>query len=403
MKKNLTAKQYCIRIAISLGHAILMLAITILLQYTGNIRFDEVVFFKVFAIGKHNIFRSDIKPVKDSVIFLDISKDQVMVDDTALNYGRVNITDRAMLAGFFSQLNQHPDSYKAVICDIAFNYPSPDDTALKPVIEKAKRVFIPVTLVKGKALAPLFRCKAGATDYTVNDGDFVKYPLFYTDSLKSLPLLLAEDARKEYQHHNGLTFESHRLTFNTVIPEFYYRNIDLTRDSLAPKVHRRPNLFYLGEILPSRDFFNQYLKDKYIVVGDFTNDNHDTYLGKMPGPLIVFDTYLTLRENSLALSWTWVIVLMVVFAAVSYHLFYGGEKDAATIAEKVKVSFIREFIKKYLGYLGILILLNILSYWCFGIFISFFYLATYLTIVHTLVQKLPVFRRTKKLSDLLNS
>src|ERR1700744_5298035 len=75
-----------LKLFLSLLHGIFMVCLTILLQYTGNLRFDEVGFFKAFAITKHSILGIDKKPVGDSIVCLDVSKDQVMVADTGMNY-----------------------------------------------------------------------------------------------------------------------------------------------------------------------------------------------------------------------------------------------------------------------------------------------------------------------------
>ncbi|TCZ74067.1 CHASE2 domain-containing protein [Flaviaesturariibacter aridisoli] len=385
-------KRLPLKIVVCVTHAILLVVITIMLQYVGKTRFDEIAFFKAFAITKHNIFRIDNKPVKDSICCLDVSKDQVMVDDTGMNYGRVPITNRQMLAKFFTILNQHKGKYKTVLCDIAFTIPSPDDTSLKAPFEQAGNVFTFLSIHNGKPDKPLFSGRYGAADYTVNGGDFVKYPLFYNDTLRSLPLVMMDTADDKFYHDHLLTYEKNQIAFNTFIPEFYYRNQDLHTINKGDKY---ANLFYMGEVIDRPDFFENCVKDKYVLVGDFDNDKHPTYLGEISGTLILFDAYLTLRTHNLAISYIWLALLFLIYTIISYFLFYAPEKGVVKIAEKVKISFIKEFLTKYISYLGLLIGINLVSFYFFGIFISLFYLATYLTFVRTIIKKIIVYKRDK--------
>src|SRR6202012_1181742 len=135
-----------------------------------------------------------------SIVCLDVSKDQVMGADTGMNYGKIHITDRALLTKVFNVLNKHKGDYKAVLCDVAFTIPSPeDDTAFKFQFENARRVYTFLTMNDNKPGKPLFKGKYGAADYTVIGSDFVKYPLFYNDSLQSLPVCMVQGKGKFYK------------------------------------------------------------------------------------------------------------------------------------------------------------------------------------------------------------
>ena len=134
------------------------MGLTFLLQYTSVVRFDEIGFFKLFANVKYRVLHIDPKPVGDSIAFLDISKDLQLVDDTAAGYGSVVITDRTLLTKLFLLLNRHADEYRGILCDLSFDYPSADDTAMKKAIENSARLVTAVSLNKGQVLPPLFTC-----------------------------------------------------------------------------------------------------------------------------------------------------------------------------------------------------------------------------------------------------
>ena len=385
---------------LTLINAIFLILFTFLLQYTDFIRFDEIGFFRAFAIVKHNILALDKKPALDSITFLDVSKDLEIVGDTSIyTYGDVVVTNRKKLAEFFSILNKHPEEYKYVICDMSFDYPSPNDSILKAQIEIAKKVIVASTIKNNRIVGQLFNVPNGSVSYTLNKGKFVKLDIFDHGTIKTLPVKLVENLTKDtFTCKYGLVFKNQKLTFNTIIPELYYRPHDLVRDTNTnpTKLNRKANLFYLGEILAdTTEFFKTYLRGKYIIVGNFETDMHSTYLGKFPGSLILFDTFLTLREQSKPISWVWIFILFMTFFLISYFIFIHPEKSFEEFPKKVKISFLRNFLKKYFSYVGILICLNVISYIYFGVFISLLYVASYLTLLKIFIEKRKHFIKSR--------
>ncbi|MEO8764767.1 MAG: hypothetical protein ABI416_10790 [Ginsengibacter sp.] len=387
-------RNYKLKLAFVLGNTSFMLVFTILLQYTSIIRFDETEFYKLFAIATHDILKIDNKSAFDSTIFIDVSKDPEIVDDSSFNYGKVVITDRHVLADFFSTLNQHPNEYKYVFCDISFDYNSPNDPALKLQIEKNENLIISASFKDNKVVKPIFNVPYGCVDYTLNKGSFIKMPLFYDDSTKSLPVKLAEYTTiNRYTHRHGLTFMNNRLSFNTVVPEFYYRRADLI--TIGTSKSKIQNLYYLGELLTIPDYFNKFLKNKFIIMGDFSTDNHATFLGPMPGALILFDTYLTLKGKPIVISWVWLTLLFLIFFTISYFIFIHPEQKFEKLHIKTKLPVLESYLKKYVSYLGIFSVINIISYLFFREFISLFFLATYLTFLELLIEKRGNYLKSK--------
>ncbi len=170
-----------------------------------------------------------------------------------------------------------------------------------------------------------------------------------------------------------------------MIPEFYYRPKDL-KNSIGTNESNKANLYYLGNFLEIPNYFEE-LKDKYIIIGDFTSDIHSTYLGDMPGSLILFDTYLTIRSKSINISASWLLLLFLIYLILSYFIFIRSELRFEQLQKRIKIPFLKSFVKKYVSYLGILIGLNVLSYAFFGVFISLFFLATYLTLLELAIEK----------------
>ncbi|MEO6849114.1 MAG: hypothetical protein ABI203_05755, partial [Mucilaginibacter sp.] len=184
---------------------------------------------------------------------------------------------------------------------------------------------------------------------------------------------------------NGfMIYLENKPTFNTIIPNFYYKNSDLI-DTYGNKPI---NTYYLGELLADPECFT-VLKDKFIIIGDIKNDVHITYSGGVPGMLILWNSYLTLFATKTQVSFQWLGVLFIFYALLSYWIIIHPDRKLKEIHEKINTSVAGNFIIKYISFIGFLILINIISYFFFGLFVSLFYIASYLTFLQMLIDKLP--------------
>jgi hypothetical protein len=374
-KKNSKYKKDGWQIFLVIGHTLWLLVLTILLQYSSLVRVDEVPYFKAEFIIKKLLFSDDKKPVGDSVVFLDDSKDIVLHSRPDYRGADTVIRDRSKLTRLFTILNRTPSLYRFILCDIVLSDTSNSkvDSALKIQIEKLPR-FITASELRGtQLLKPIFKVNSACVNYSpVEQSTFVKMPLFYNDSLKSLPVALCElSSPLKFTRKHDITFVNGRPSFNYIIPDFYYRPQNIK------EIQSRP----LGSLLLYPDStISNFLKNKWIVIGDLSNDRHDTYASSLPGCFILFNTYLTLMNTKAAvITWPWVLILLIVYGIISYRIICRKRAEIST-PERIKhVPFLRSIFIKYFSFLGICILLNLFSYLFFGIFISMFYMATYLT------------------------
>jgi hypothetical protein len=386
------------KILLSALNAGVLVILSIAFQYISYVRADETLFYKWFAILRHNVLKMDRKPLKDSVVFLDVSKDLQIVSDTFPNYGFVTITNRKVLNAFFNEINKNNTRYKYIICDLSFDYPSEYDSLLKSSIEKTTGLIVAASSSPSGLKAPLFDVETSSVEYGVNNRSFVKMPLYDAFAMTLPTKLITRTAGKRYSRRYGLTFEDGWLAFNTIIPNFYYRPRDLVRGSVDAK----PNLHYLGEIIKDSTYFEHFLKDKLIILGDFSTDIHATYLGPTPGPLILLNTYLTMKEKSAKVSIQWVVVIFFVYFILSYLIFVHPNVKLHEMKEKVKYKFIKKVVGKYVSYMGIMIVVGFFSFTTFGIFVSLFYVASYLTILELLLEKRRSYRSSKNIVQFIN-
>lgn len=379
-------KKFKFKFFLVLVNTLFLVLYTIALQYGSLTRSDESKFLGWASTFKHNILGIDPKPDEANVIFLDVSKDIVTVDDPDFTYSgtdsilgaKVIIKDRKKLALLCRELNKNPNSYKYVFCDILFDYTSPDDAVFGPIIAKTKHLTATNIFENNQYIKPIFKISSGCVNYDlISQSSFSKMPLLYGDTIKSLPILVYENTTGIRVHKkNYLTYFDKQLAFNTIIPEMYYRPADLRRFDQDGK---KANFFYLGDVITKRNFFNDYLKGKFIIIGDFSGDKHSTFAGSIPGCIILFNIYLTLLNHAPIFSLVWVLLLLVIYFIISYLMIMHSEKKIKDIHDKIHVLFFKKMILKYISFIGILITIDLISYLFYATFISVFYIATYLT------------------------
>lgn len=365
-------------------HAVWLVGLTILFQYIPFTRSDELDFLKWAAILRHNILLSDQKPLSDSVVFIDVSYDLDLIPSDKYTGAKQVVSNRSQLASLLSIINKHPDEYKYVLCDILLSDSTSTDDSLKIQLSMTRRIITSAYIdEENKVIVqPVFDIPSGIVNYNALDQSvFYKLPIMYQDSLKSLPVKLFEAvSNTRYRHKWGITTVDGWWSFNYILPEYYYRERDLQYSGA------HPNAFYLGELLLLKDDCFEVLKNKYIIIANYAEDNHNTYLGKMPGALILWDCFLTLKYSSTRISIGWMIMLYVIYWVASLIIFcYPGR--TTEVIDRLPKELLKKVLLKYISAFTLCIIIDYLSMFLFGTFISIFYMATYLTVCALAIEK----------------
>jgi hypothetical protein len=380
-------------------HALFLLGFTVFLQFTYFIRPDEYAVLKMASVLKHNIFKRDLKPVADSIRLINTAEDLSLIADLSSFKGNSHvssakrvITDRKKLGQLFHILNGHPGEYRYILCDVQFSGESTDDTLLKNEIEKNRNCIVSSELQDGQLIKPIFDVKNGCTSFEVaSDNVLVKVPVFVGDSVKSLPVLMYEDlTANQFIRKKSFPFLNGKPAFASIIPEMYYRPHDI-------ELHQNtdPYLMNLWQVLIDQKAFDHFLKNKYIIIGDFKTDMHNTYYGSVPGPLILFNTFLTLKENSDRISMGWLVFLFIVYLFISYRIVFRVRSPENLKETMNKNILFRKYIVKYVSWLGVFICISLISFFIFNRLISVFYIVTYLTALEFLIEKWPAIKSFK--------
>ena len=139
---------------------------------------------------------------------------------------------------------------------------------------------------------------------------------------------------------------------------------------------------YYQNLNKINDVYNlsEMAKNKYVVVGNMIDDKHDTFFGKIPGSVVIFSAYWSLKngENVVKL---WIEVLFfMLFFCISLSLF-----SKEPVIEKISwvrksKSKILHFVMTFLSYSTVIFVATIILYLCFNVISSIWVPALYFSI-----------------------
>ena len=289
------------------------------------------------------------KPPGDQrFIFVNVSRDIKLVSDPA-EYGSISITDREKLAQFFKLLADKGNHHRFVLSDIFFEYPDDGDSALLIQANRCTNLLFPYHIILGKKQEPCINVNTALSDFVTYTGNFSKFRLTYEDPIVTTPVaILNKLDHKKYPNSY--------LDFKSVFPRYYINPSELGDTGKYP-------VYNLGELLmlsETDSFYHQFLEDRFIILGNYDTDVHNSPIGQIPGPLILLNTYLTIR-NSRAVGWWWAIFMTIGLVGVSYLLLFGKLKAPESIKHPWLDLLLKIFINKYFSFSGLFLLLVLLS------------------------------------------
>ena len=257
-------------------------------------------------------------------VFINSAYDQEFVSDY---YGKVSITDRAMLLRFLRDLEKY-DNYREVFIDIRFEkgLETEHDSALVEQLVNMRNVFVAKHWdYEAKADYPVIDDRisehSAYADYgsTLFNNSFTKYQ-FLQPGGPSAALKIYEDLDgrgiKRFGHNFFSIYWDRGLCFNSqfirIAEDYSYG--DEFRLNGDDKFHNLGNGIY-GYMAEYPEVFDRFFKDlenKIVIVGDFVFDTHDTYYKKQPGPYLNYLAYTSLHEGSHIVNpWISIVVYLL--------------------------------------------------------------------------------------------
>ena len=255
----------------------------------------------------------------DSVVMIDVHYDKQMVveRDGNLANGMVPVTSREKLLRLLTELNRRGD-YRYILLDVFLeqSVSQPNDTTLYRLIEQMPRIVIARSVDMPLADSCLYK-KAGIAQYgtAIWENDFVKYP-FMTNGIPSIPLKMYQELTGcDIHRHWCNLYTDHGLARNSVILTYEYVDDDMSWDLgsglLGDSIDGKPTKHELQEL---------DTKDKYILIGDFEDDRHETFIGNLSGTVINFNAYLSLLRRHHLISFWFILSLFVIFTVLVWQI-----------------------------------------------------------------------------------
>lgn len=331
--------------------------------------------------------------IPDDVIIINVAYDRQLVnvnDEFGLPKGNIDITDRHKL---YELLRKTKDAqYKYIMLDVTFpeGYDTKYDSLLFDEILRTNDIVIAKSenfIMKDSCLLS----KARYSDYSthISESNFVKYD-YIRNGESTFPYQVFQDINKKTISRFGpFYFFNGRLARKSVVLKLPIKIWNEYEEDLNGKYKSIGLKYYnLGaDLLDTEINLVRLFKNKIILIGDVSeNDIHDTYLGKIAGPIINLNAYYALVYDDLSISYTEIIFLFLLYFGVSFYIL--KRYSILTVIpyfRKFKLqTFI--FILSFFSLSFIFATISILGYLFFGIELNILIPSLYFTMLGYIVK-----------------
>ncbi|MEP7106989.1 MAG: CHASE2 domain-containing protein [Ferruginibacter sp.] len=369
------------KIMLSLLSGLVILVITWKYQnYDYSLALEDNFIKKMFMF-KDNIYAAPSK-AKAEFVFINTGKDLALVEDT-IEYGNVAVSDREKIYRFISYLNSLNEKPLFNVIDIQFYFPFTKDlqvdSLLQAELAKNDNTLIPILKMPGGDYkAPLYKARYAYSNYRTFGPVFNKFRVMNEDEIPSIPRILHQSISKAvYRDHFFFPTCNGRPCLSALWPDYYLRDRDIrgvnyeTDGQRIKKNDPRPaqgniktQYYNIGEILfdldAGKEKYNKFFGDKIVIIGNFEDDIHVTPVGKMAGPVLLANIYLSLLNGEHIISYWLVVVLILAFSVLSYIALFRKMPEIKLKFDFLFSSFVNKFIKGYISYFGCMFLLSLL-------------------------------------------
>lgn len=382
-------KKYPVYLCVILLHSLLLIVLTGYFQSLSlNLGKENYVLtgmevLKTTIGGEKNIENPD------DYIFINTSYSKQFIpkyDENGALQGQDIITSRVQLFNLLKKLEG--SSYKYMILDIFFDSKTPQDTLIEQALFKLNNKIIPYHINDNdQILEPVITSNMGLADINTIGGFVSKYKIYDRDR-KLLPLIMYEELfEQQYTNYgpfgridNRFLTTSFPLSFRIRNSNLFDQENEIKNTQIESKMKWRFYELASLEQMPS-SFLSKIVEGRILVIGDFNNDKFDSYVGKISGPLVLLNAFLSIKYGDPFLSWPFSIFLLIVYILLSYLIF----KPHRTIVGGRKKVKINQFLRP-VRLLMIIVGITLISYLVFDNYLSLFFLSIYILLIDYLVR-----------------
>ena len=337
--------------------------------------------------------------IPSDLLLINVAYDRQLVDindEFGIHKGNIDITDRSKLLKLLEQLKK--SQYKYIILDIIFSeeYETPEDSALFSMLASMPNIVIPRSK-DVKLATPQLAAKARYSDYSVHIGEynFVKYE-FVRDKESTLPYKVYSDLYGDRLHSFGPFYSFNgKLANKSVVlrhpVKLWNKYTEYDDNDIESESNYQPgeSMYYnLGsEIIDINEDVSVMADNKIVVIGDFTEDDmHDTYLGKISGPIINLNAFYALQNDDLSIPYWYIAFIIILYFTISYFIIKRISLFRhVLVIQKVKSKVIR-YLAASLGISALLTLVAIIIYLCFNLECNILVPSIYFAVLLALVK-----------------
>lgn len=358
----------------------------------------------------NKVLNRDKDNIPDSICLVNVAYDKTLVDYEAriffseldspsLPVGKITTTDRQKMLKFLS-IADSLKNYRYILLDVRFENDIESDSISKELfslIGHMDNIVFAVHENTGIAdSVPMAKAAYGDYHTTFLVTDVVKYPLLKKSNLDvgyrpSIPAKMYSDLHNQDYKTIGLfTFCNNQLCTRSIYPTFPIRLSSWAKQTDESQL---PILQYynLGEDLinmpDNGKVVSAIIENRIVVVGDFIDDIHDTYVGPQPGALINLNAYISLCKNEHIVHFWGVFSQFMIYVFITWFIIRQKSFiDLFPYLMKPSFSFLR-FVMSFIGYSFILTLVACLIYVAFGSIFSIALPSLYFTILQSCVEK----------------
>lgn len=343
--------------------AILAALIIIADYFIGNLSYP--IFDSSSDLGLQ-AYLHDFKDNEDDFFAVNTAFDKslaVAIDEYGDSCGYIPVTDRQLLTKFLNVADK--SDYKYIFLDIRFDrqFSTPFDSVLFRKISNMPRIAFSRHRGDKDELEDSEVISKGAfSDFrTTRTNGFSRYE-FLQDGQKSVALKMYEDIDCKsifptwwggYRDNDGWICRNMQFVPfpKKILSEYDPDDMDAIRYPLMGSQH-------LGK--HTEEELIRMMNGKVILIGDFNNDMHDTYIGEVPGPLLSYYAWRVLQRGNHRVN-LWLQLFLFIFYTVSINLIL-RQPDKAIKANPLVVMAL-----SLLGWSAALWVLKSIIYWIFGL------------------------------------
>lgn len=337
-------------------------------------------------------FQKPNDTIPSDLLLINVAYDRQLVDindEFGFPKGNIDITDRSKLLELLKHLKE--SQYKYIILDVVFSeeYETSEDSTLFSLIASMPNIVIPKSQDIILADSHLID-KARYSDYSIHiaENNFVKYE-FIKNNENTLPYKVYIDLYRDSIHAwEPFYFFNGKLANKSVVLrhpiKLWNKYKEITNNSQIAE----SKYYNLGsDIIDINLDLEKFAYNKIVIIGDFTEkDIHDTYLGKISGPIININAFYALKNDDLSIPYWYIIFILILYMTISFCIIkrFSISRHILWIG-KVKSKVIR-YLSASIGITAILTIVAVILYICFNLECNILIPSIYFSILLAIVK-----------------